>query len=91
MFYHPHCVRRVEEDTLILDNPPEQEVELEACISLIVIIIIISRSLLIHQLVNKKRSLTHVSLRIQKRAPPCLISSLNVQILHAIKVEKVLI
>ena len=32
------------------------------------------------QLVNKKRSLTHVSLRIQKRAPPCLISSLNVQI-----------
>ena len=75
-------VCRVEEDTLILDNPleREQEVELEASFSLIVIIITISRSLLIHQLVNKKRSLTHVSLRIQKRAPPCLISSLNVQI-----------
>ena len=37
-------VCRVEEDTLILDNPTEreQEVELEACFSLIVIIIIIS-------------------------------------------------
>ena len=92
-FYHPHCVRRVEEDTLILDNPPEQEVELEACISLIVIIIIISRSLLNDPSAGEQEEELDSCFSPNSEESTAMSNQLLkcADLLHAIKVEKVLI